>query len=137
MNLFGEVVTPSAHLPVTVAAADMALAAAVVQEIERAVLWRAVVLQTRKIVIDGTLPILELEPVSSIVSITRWTPTDPAEVIDPASYYLVSRDRPVRSLRPRPGTTGPRQNGQSGVSRSPTWRAGRSRPNPRPSQVTG
>ena len=103
MNLFGEIVTPAAHLPVTVAAADMALAAAVVQEIERAVLWRAVVLQTRKIVIDGTLPILELEPVSSIVSITRWTPTDPAEVIDPASYYLVSRDPAGALIAPATG----------------------------------
>ena len=85
-----EIVTPPASLPIT--ATDEALAAAVVEEIERAILWRAVVLQTRKILIDGTLPILELEPVSSIVSLTRWTPTDPAEVIDPASYYLVSRD---------------------------------------------
>ena len=79
-----EIVTPPASLPIT--ATDEALAAAVVEEIERAILWRAVVLQTRKILIDGTLPILELEPVSSIVSLTRWTPTDPAEVIDPASY---------------------------------------------------
>ena len=37
MNLFGEVVTPPAHLPVTVTAAQAALAAAVVEEIERGV----------------------------------------------------------------------------------------------------
>ena len=36
-----EVVSPPAHLPVS--ATDEALAAAVVEEIERTVLWRAVV----------------------------------------------------------------------------------------------
>ena len=94
MNLFmTEVVTPPEHLPVTVAAADQALAAAVVEEIERGVLWRAVVRQERRILLDGFLPSqLELEPTTSIVSISRWTPTDPAEVIDPASYSVVTRD---------------------------------------------
>ena len=102
MNYFmSEVTTPPSSLPI--AATDEALAAAVTEEIERAILWRAVVLQTRKIVIDGTLPILELEPVSSIVSITRWTPTDPAEVIDPASYYLVSRDPAGALIAPETG----------------------------------
>ena len=42
MNLFmTEVVTPPEHLPIT--ASDTELAAAVVDEIERTVLWRAVV----------------------------------------------------------------------------------------------
>ena len=93
MNLFvSEIVTPPAHLPVTVAAADQALAAAVVEEIERVHLWRAVVAQTRRILIDGSLPArIELEP-ATITSITRWTPTDDAEVIDAASYNFVSRD---------------------------------------------
>ena len=51
-----EIITPPAHLPVTVAAADMALAAAVVEEIEHGVLWRAIAgPQTRRIVIDGPL----------------------------------------------------------------------------------
>ena len=57
MNLFmTEVVTPPEHLPVTVAAADQALAAAVVEEIERTILWRAIVRQERRIVLDGPLP---------------------------------------------------------------------------------
>ena len=49
MNLFmTEIVTPPTTLPVTVAAADQALAAAVVEEIERTVhLWRGIVRQTR------------------------------------------------------------------------------------------
>ena len=98
-----EIVTPPEHLPVTATAAQITLVRAVVDEIERTVLWRAVVLQTRKIVIDGTLPILELEPVSSIVSITRWTETDPADVIDPASYDLVSRDPAGALIAPATG----------------------------------
>ena len=74
MNLFvNEIVTPPAHLPIT--ASDTALAAAVTEEIERTILWRAIVLQERRILIDGPLPSrLEIEPVTSIVSLTRWTP---------------------------------------------------------------
>ena len=90
MNVFvDEIVTPAEHLPVTVSDTD--LAAAVTEEIERTILWRGIVRQTRRILIDGPLPILELEPVTSIVSLTRWTPTAPAEVVDPDSYTLVSR----------------------------------------------
>ena len=70
-----EIVTPPAHLPVTVAAAQTALAAAVVEEIERTILWRSCVQQQRLILIDGPLPpLLEIEPVTAIVSLTRWTP---------------------------------------------------------------
>ena len=66
---------------------------AVVEEVERTVLWRAVVSQTRKIVIDGPLDfILELEPTTAITSLTRWTPTDPAEVVADDTYDVVSRD---------------------------------------------
>ena len=55
MNLFvSEIVTPPAHLPIT--ETDAALAAAVVEEIERAYLWRAIVSQERRILIDGPLP---------------------------------------------------------------------------------
>ena len=81
MNLFvNEIVTPPALLPITVAAADQALAAAVVEEIERGVLWRAIVRQERRIVIDGSLPPrIDLEPVRAIVSLTRWTPGDAAK----------------------------------------------------------
>ena len=112
MNVFvSEIVTPAAHLPVTVAAADMALASGVVEELERGVLWRAIVRQERRILIDcragESLPFLELEPVASIVSLTRWTPTDPAEVIDAASYTLVSRDPAGALISPSPGHSFP------------------------------
>ena len=93
MNLFvSEIVTPPAHLPVTVAAADMALAAAVVEEIERTILWRAIGAQERRILIDGPLPPrINLEPATAVV-ITRWTPGDAAKVIPAANYNFVSRD---------------------------------------------
>ena len=109
MNLFvSEIVTPPTALPVTVAAADQELAYAVVEEIERGFLWRAIVRQERRILIDGPLPSrIELEPVSSIV-ITKWTPArfpqrkargrggvgseDTAVVIDADSYSVVTRD---------------------------------------------
>ena len=94
MNLFiSEIVTPPDHLPITVADDDQALAEAVTDEIERGVLWRAIVRQERKIIIDGPLPPrILLEPVAAIVSLTRWTPSDPAEVVAAASYNFVSRD---------------------------------------------
>ena len=104
-----EVVTPPAHLPVTVAAADQALAAAVVEELERGVLWRGIVSQTRRITVDGPLPArIELEP-ATITSITRWTPTDDAEVIDAANYYSVSRDPLGTIIAPLDGTNWPAQ----------------------------
>ena len=92
MNPFSfEVVTPPTHLPITVA--DEALVRAVTEEIERLVLWRAIVSQERRITVDGPLPPrIEIEPVSSVVGLTRWTPDDDAVVIDAASYYSVSRD---------------------------------------------
>ena len=39
---FSEIVTAPARLPITVAAADEALALAVTEELERGVLWRAI-----------------------------------------------------------------------------------------------
>ena len=91
MNYFGETTVAATHLPIT--ATDEALAAAVVEEVERTILQRAIVRQERRAVIDGPLASrLELEPVQAIVSLTRWTPSDPAEVVDAASYNLVSRD---------------------------------------------
>ena len=106
MNVFvNEIVTRAAHLPITTA--DEALAAAVVEELERVVLWRAIVRQERRILIDGQLAILELEPVASIVSITRWTSTAPAEVVDPDSYTLVSRDPAGALIFPSPGHSFP------------------------------
>ena len=92
MSLFvSEIVTPPASLPLI--ATDAALAAAVVEEIERTILWRAVVRQERRILIDGALPSrIEIEPVTAITSLTRWTPDNDAEVIDAADYMYVSRD---------------------------------------------
>ena len=71
MSLFvSEIVTPPASLPLI--ATDAALAAAVVEEIERTILWRAVVRQERRILIDGALPSrIEIEPVTAITSLTR------------------------------------------------------------------
>ena len=92
MSLFvSQIVTPPASLPVI--ATDAALVAAVVEEIERTILWRAIVRQTRLILIDGDLPArIEIEPVTSISSLTRYTPDDDAAVIDPADYMVVTRD---------------------------------------------
>ena len=140
MNVFvSEIITPPAHLPVTVAAADQALAAAVVEEIERGVLWRAIVRQERRILIDGFLPSqLELEPTTSIVSLTRWTPGNAAAVIDADSYSRSDQSRPRRDrhcARARL-SHGPRPCVSSGASRLPTWRAGRSRRKPRSMLVT-
>ena len=88
-----EVVTAPTALPVAVDDADQALAAAVVEGIERAYLWRAIVSQERRILIDGPLPpLLEIEPVTAITSLTMWTPTDDAAVIDADGYNFVSRD---------------------------------------------
>ena len=87
-----EIIVPPDHLPVEVADADQALAEAVTEQIERSVLNRAVVLQTRRITLDGALPVrFEIEPTRSL-SITRWTPSDAAEVIPAATYNSVSRD---------------------------------------------
>ena len=108
MNLFvSEIVTPPAHLPVTVAAADQALAAAVTEELECMILWRGLVRQTRRVTVDGPLPArIELEPMASL-TITRWTPTDDAEVIDAASYNFVSRDPLGTIIVPLDGTNWP------------------------------
>ena len=85
MSFFvNEIVTPASH------ATDRRrpthdLAASVVEECERLILWRAVVQASdvRKVVIDGPLPSrIELEPLTAIVGLTKWTPTDPDAVID-------------------------------------------------------
>ena len=108
MNLFvSEIVTPPTHLPVTVEAAQEALAGAVVDELERSILWRAIVSQERRIFLDGPLPrALELEPVSSVVSLTRWTPTDAAEVVAAATYHVITRQSGT-TIAPAPGSAWP------------------------------
>ena len=112
MNFFvSEVVTPPNYLPIT--ASDTDLAAAVVEEIEMSVLWRAIVLQTRRILIDGPLPkILELEPVSAIVSLTMWSPTDDAAVI--GDYSVVTRNLSGTIIAPDPGASWPAPERQVG-----------------------
>ena len=91
MTYFGETTIAPTHLPIE--ATDEALAKAVIEEIEGVILWRAVVGQTRRILIDGPLPsLIEFEPVTALTSITMYTPTDSAAVIDANSYNFVSRD---------------------------------------------
>ena len=105
MNLFvGEIITPPAHLPISVSDEQKALARAVVEEVERTVLWRGIVEQRRRIVIDGLLPSrIEIEPVSGDVSLTRYTQADAAEVIPADSYTVVSRDPLGTVIVPAPG----------------------------------
>ena len=107
MNLFfSELVTPPTHLPV--AATDDALARAVTEEVERLILQRAIVHQTRKITIDGRIStLIELEPTTAITSLTRWTPTDPAEVVDEDTYDVVSRDPAGTIIAPSSGSAWP------------------------------
>ena len=109
MNLFvTEVVTPADRLPITVDTEQEGLARAVVEEIERGVLWRAIVRQTRLILVDGPLPSqLDLEPVQEVLSLTRWTPTNPAEVVDAATYMCVTRDPAGTIIAPSPGSAWP------------------------------
>ena len=109
MNLFvNEVVTPPARLPITVDDEQADLAAAVTEECERVILLRAIVRQERKILISGPLPpLLELEPIVSIVSFKMWTPTDDAAVIDAASYDFISRDPSGTTIFTAPGKNWP------------------------------
>ena len=109
-----EIVTAPSALPVTVAEAQeyaradsddsifARLIEAVTLEMERSVLWRAIVAQRRRLFTDAPLaPKITLEPTTSIVSLTRWTDTAPAEVV-PAEVYHVSSSDPggtVVSLR--------------------------------------
>lgn len=124
MNLFvSEIITPATHSPVTVDTAQESLAAAVVDELERGYLWRAIVSQERRILIDGALTQnLELEPVSSVVSLTRWTPTDAAEVVAASSYHVITRQSGT-TISPAPGEAWPapfRRHGSFAL----TYRAG-------------
>ena len=106
MNFFpSEVVTAPAHLPV--AASDTDLAAAVTEEIERTILWRAIVRQTRRIIVDGPLPPhFEIEPTKAIV-ITMWTPTNDAAVIAATDYISITRDPSGTIIIPAAGKTWP------------------------------
>ena len=83
--------------------AQKALARAVVEELERVVLWRGIVHQRRRIVIDILPPRIEIEPTTAIVSISRWTQADAAEVIPADSYTVASRDPLGTVIVPAPG----------------------------------
>ena len=100
-----EIVTPPPDLPVTVADAHAytradsddeifaRLIAAVTLETERSVLWRGIVAQTRRLVVDAPLaPNLTLEPTTAIVSLTRWTEADAVEVVPEEVYHVSSSD---------------------------------------------
>ena len=124
MNLFvSEIVTPAAHLPIT--ATDEALAAAVTEEIERTVLWRAVVSQGRRILVNGPLPpYFEIEPLTGLTSITRWTETNAAEVIPAATYSHISSDPLGTTIFANPGKNWPvplRPFGSFAINYSAGW----------------
>ena len=126
MSLFlTEVLTPPTSLPVTVAAADEALAAAVVEEIERGVLWRAIVAQERRIVVNGQLEsYFEIEPVTGLTSITRWTEADAAEVIPATTYNHISSDPLGTTIFANPGQDWPvplRPFGSFAINYSAGW----------------
>ena len=105
---FDEQVTKPERLPVTVTAAQEALAAATVEEIELGVLWRAVVSQTRSVTVDGALPqLIEIEPTTSIISLTRWAPDGAGVVVDVADYVSVSRDPKGTLICAAPGKNWP------------------------------
>ena len=106
MNYVGETTGAATHLPIE--ATDEALAAAVVEEVERTILQRAIVRQERRVVIDGPLPTqIELEPVQSIVSLTRWTPDNSAEVVDASTYYFSTRDPAGTTIASSTGSAWP------------------------------
>ena len=84
--------------------AEKPLALAVTEECERLTLQRAIVSQERRIVIDGELPSrIEIEPTTAITSLTRWTPSDDAAVVDADTYNSVSRDPAGTLIEPAPG----------------------------------
>ena len=71
--------------------------------------------QERRILIDGDLPeLLELEPIVSITSLTMWTPTDDAAVIDEDSYSVSTRDPGGTVIAPAPGASWPAPDHQVG-----------------------
>ena len=66
---------------------------AVTLETERSVLWRGIVAQRRRLVVDANPGLrLTLEPTTSIVSLTRWTQADAVEVVPPETYHVSSSD---------------------------------------------
>ena len=109
MNLFfDELITKPERLPIAVTAAQESLAAATVEEIELGVLWRAVVSQTRSVTVDGPLPqLIEIEPTTSIISLTRWAPDGAGVVVDVADYVSVSRDPKGTLICAAPGKNWP------------------------------
>ena len=134
-----EIVTPPAALPVTVAEAQAyaradsddsifeRLIAAVTLETERSVLWRGIVAQRRRLVVDAPLARhIDLEPTTSIVSLTRWTDADGAEVVPAETYHVESSDPGGTVVSLRRGAYWPdAENANQPPMRSPTTAAGR------------
>ena len=66
---------------------------AVTLETERSILWRAIVAQRRRLVVDAPLAHeITLEPITAVVSLTRWTDADAAEVVPAEIYHVASSD---------------------------------------------
>ena len=109
MNLFfDQLIAKPERLPIAVTAAQESLAAATVEEIELGVMWRAIVSQTRSITVDGALPqLIEIEPTTSIISLTRWAPDGAGVVVDVADYVSVSRDPKGTLICAAPGKNWP------------------------------
>ena len=116
-----EIVDPPTSLPVTVAEAQEyaqadsddtifeRLIAAVTLETERSVLWRAIVRQRRRLVVDAPLAHeLTLEPITAVVSLTRWTDADAATVVPADIYHVASSDPGGAGVSLRRGKVWPR-----------------------------
>ena len=115
-----EIVTPPSALPVTVADAQAyaradsdetifeRLITAVTLETERSVLWRGIVRQRRRLVVDAPLAReLTLEPIIDVVSLTRWTDADAAEVVPAEVYHVASSDPGGAGISLRRGQSWP------------------------------
>ena len=80
--------------------------------------------QTRRVTLDGPLPPrIEIEPVSGILTMTRWHPDDSAEVIPAATYNVVTRDPAGTIIIPAQGQNWPAPERSIG-SFSLTYQAG-------------
>ena len=73
---------------------------------------------------DLSPPLLELEPVTGVVSLTMWSPTDDAAVIGAANYSVSTRDPGGTVIAPAPGASWPapeRQVGSFALTYTAGW----------------